>query len=414
MDKNQASGVLDPAKQKKLYFLCWVSYFASNLGRLSYTVSMVEIIRTENITGAQAGFIGTGFFIAYGICQLFSGYLGDRVHPRRMVSVGLLASGVLNFAMIFGNTMPWLFTVWCANGIFQSMLWPPIARMVAEYYSPERRKTVLVGLGTTYPIAMLSAYVLSGLLVWLSGWRSVFLFFSVLITAAAVLWIIGLKNYPAPAGKVHPARPQNAVTSGRTLWKGTWKPLIAASILFCGALVFQGFLRDGLVNWVPVFLKRNFAVSSAFAILSTTVLPLVNLAGIYVTNRIYKAFKNEALTSLILFGTAAAAALVLRIWGQHYYGATLALFALVTACMMGINLMLASFVPSYFSSLGKVSMVSGIMNATVYVGSSLATYTIGMLTDHYGWNTSLNLIVLMASLGVVCCMISLPFWRRVS
>ncbi|MFR4441260.1 MAG: MFS transporter, partial [Hungatella sp.] len=76
--------------------LCWIVYFSTYLGRLNYSASLSEIILSERFTKSQAGMIGTGFFLAYGGGQFVSGFLGDRLAPKKMVFTGLFISGICN------------------------------------------------------------------------------------------------------------------------------------------------------------------------------------------------------------------------------------------------------------------------------------------------------------------------------
>ena len=47
--------------------------------------------------------IGTAFFFAYGAGQFVSGFLGDRLAPKKMVFTGLMVSGLCNLAMAGGE-----------------------------------------------------------------------------------------------------------------------------------------------------------------------------------------------------------------------------------------------------------------------------------------------------------------------
>ena len=60
-----------------LFGLCFLVYFSTYLGRLNYSASLAEMIRSENMDKGAAGLIGTLFFLSYGMGQLVSGFLGD-------------------------------------------------------------------------------------------------------------------------------------------------------------------------------------------------------------------------------------------------------------------------------------------------------------------------------------------------
>ena len=74
--------------------------------------------------------------------------------------------------------------------------------------------------------------------------------------------------------------------------------------------------------------------------------------------------------------------------------------------------MLVSFVPTYFIRWGKVSTVSGILNSTVYIGSSIATYGLGAVADVWGWSFLVRILCGVTLVGVIGAGVVMPRWRR--
>lgn len=410
MDITQGQGYIRADKKGPLLAVCWTAYFSANLGRLSYPVAMVEIIRSLGLANARAGLVSTGFFICYGFFQLISGYLGDRVPPGRMIFLGLLGTGLANIGMAASRSAGQMLLIWCLNGVFQSMLWPPIVRIVAEGYAPGERKTAFVRLGTTYPIATFLAYGLGATAVWRMGWRGPFLVFSAIVLLACGMWKICFPQLERCREAIPPPVPEEAPVQPLGAPGGQRLPVLALA-LFCCALVAQGFLRDGLMNWVPAYLESAYRLSSSAAILSTALLPAVNLLGIYASHRLYRRMGDEAAASSVLFFLSTVSALLLR--QLSHLGPAMALipFALITACMMGVNLMLISFVPAHFARWNRASSVSGMMNAMVYLGSSLATYGIGAAADRLGWGAMLLLLAAVSACGLLFCLSCVKKWR---
>lgn len=399
-------------KRMLLFLLCWLAYFAANMGRLSYTASIAEILKSEGITKSAAGLVSTGFFISYGAGQLFSGYFGDKLPPKYMETFGLFFTGFINLMMAFAKTPNQMLVLWCFNGLIQSTLWPPIIRVISECFAPEYRKKACVNISTTYPVATLLSYAASAGLIWLFGWRSVFISCSVLLFAVTVMWfacftrlekhLTYMPNKPVVSTEVK----KDVKTESKFVFP------FAAITLFCFALISQGALRDGLMTWVSPFLTETFNIGTSVAILSTTILPVVNLAGVYGTNFLCRKLNDESKTSLVLFGGAVVFAVGLVVFGQRNLAASLLFFSLVTASMMGVNVMLVNVAPTYFIKQGKVAFVSGLTNSMVYVGSSLSTYGIGRIADSVGWNGMLLSLVALAVFGAVFLMLATPRWME--
>ncbi|HCL01214.1 MAG TPA: MFS transporter, partial [Lachnoclostridium phytofermentans] len=56
-----------PVYVKRLFFLCWLVYCTSYLGRLNYSAAMTVMIKENVLDSSQAGFISMLYFFAYGI-----------------------------------------------------------------------------------------------------------------------------------------------------------------------------------------------------------------------------------------------------------------------------------------------------------------------------------------------------------
>jgi OPA family glycerol-3-phosphate transporter-like MFS transporter len=80
--------------------------------------------------------------------------------------------------------------------------------------------------------------------------------------------------------------------------------------------------------------------------------------------------------------------------------------------MHGVNLMLVCMVPAFFKKRGKVSTVSGVINACTYVGSAASTYGIARLSGTIGWHSTVLVWVGIASLGTLICALTARPWKR--
>lgn len=67
--------------------------------------------------------------------------------------------------------------------------------------------------------------------------------------------------------------------------------------------------------------------------------------------------------------------------------------------------MLVCILPSRFKWTGKVSLISGLMNACTYLGSALSTYGVAVLTQSAGWGGTIQIWVGLALLGTVLCLV---------
>ncbi len=107
-------------KASSLIALCAAVYFCSYLTRQNYATVLVEIIESEGVSKAAASAAITGMFITYGLGQIISGYLGDRLNSCHLIAAGLAATGVLNILIPYCKSTQMIAVVWCCNGLAQS------------------------------------------------------------------------------------------------------------------------------------------------------------------------------------------------------------------------------------------------------------------------------------------------------
>lgn len=406
--------ITDKKKMRLLFLLCWVVYFSTYIGRLNYSASLAEIIRSESFSKGQAGMIGTAFFFAYGGGQFVSGFLGDRLAPKKMVFTGMLVSGICNLLMAFCK-LPLLMTaVWCVNGLFQAFIWSPMIRLMYEYYEEEARMKACVSLNSSVPIGTMAAYGLTALIIWLSGWRTTFLFAGILLLVISLIWLKGMthvETYAREYGEkvvVEHTRAEKSHTVSLT-----WKSLLIDSgfLLLMIALFVQGALKDGVTTWVPDYISETYGLSAILAITSTMIIPVFNLVGVYLASYANMHwFRNEVRTAGAFFVLSAAAILILRISSGRSMLLSFLMLAIATTAMMAVNTMLIAVLPSYFGVAGKASSVSGLLNSSVYAGGAVSTYGIGALSATIGWNATIVIWFLMAVAAAAICFFVVRRW----
>lgn len=400
--------------EKLLFWLCWIAYFSTYIGRLNYSASLTGIILSEGFSKGQAGMIGTAFFFAYGAGQFVSGFLGDRLAPKKMVFTGLMVSGLCNLAMAGAKGSGLMTAVWCVNGLFQAFIWSPMIRLMYEYYKTETRMKACVSLNSSVPLGTMAAYGLTALVIWLSGWRTMFVLAGAALIGTSLFWITGMKRverYAAESGKM--AEMPSGETGGSANAAVNWKSLLIQSgfLFLMMALFVQGALKDGVTTWVPTYISETYGLSAILAITSTMVIPVFNLLGVYLASFAnFHWFRNEVRTAGAFFVVSAAAILVLRLASGRSMAVSFLMLALATTAMMAVNTMLIAVLPSYFGVIGRASSVSGLLNSSVYAGGAVSTYGIGALSVALGWNATIVIWFLMAAVSAVICFLTVRKW----
>ena len=138
--------------RKRVFISTWITYSTFYLCRVNMSIAIPGIMKEFGYTKTALGGIMTCLFFAYALGQFINGQLGDKFGARKLISFGLLLSGILNIVFGFTNMFTAMMLIWGLNGYFQSMGWAPSVKTVANWFPPEKRGKIGGFLGTSYQI----------------------------------------------------------------------------------------------------------------------------------------------------------------------------------------------------------------------------------------------------------------------
>ena len=391
-------------KVSMLVFLCAFTYFISYITRKNFSTIIVAISSGTGILESELGFALTLNFIAYGIGQLVSGFCGDKIQPKKLVALGLIVTVVANLLIpVFVNPVI-MSVLWFINGFAQAFMWPPIVKLMTSQLTDEEYKENTQKISWGSSIATVLLYLVCPLIISLLNWQFVFVFAGIMGILGLVYWWI---NCPTIELKSKGQSADNLETSKKSPFG-----LILVPIML--AIVLQGVLRDGVTDWMPSYIKGVFNLSDEISILTGVCLPLFSIVcSIFTTWLSTHKLRNPLTCSAFVFGVGAVSAVVLCLFPSGSPVLSVAMSTVLTACMHSVNLILICMVPGYFKRAGNVSMISGVLNCCTYVGSALSAYVIPLIANSAGgWELNLLSWAIIAVLGTVVCILTIPGWRR--
>jgi len=378
--------------------LCCLVYFSSYITRINYGAAIAEIILSLGISKALASMAVTGSFITYGIGQIVSGIIGDHIKPRTMIFLGLFVTSVCNIAMSVLSNVYIMTVIWCINGFAQSMLWPPLTRVMSENLSPDKYQKTCVAVSASSSAATIAIYLIVPLCITLSGWRSVFLLSAACGLAVGFIWLISVNSLTSSDYDINDD--MNMESHAASI---NFRTLLFHSGLFPIMLIIllQGILRDGITTWMPSYINDIYHFGTSISILSTAILPIFAIISLLAASYLYKSVKNEVNASAIIWILGLICSFVLIFVFKSQIVVSILMMAIITGCMHGINLMLISIFPARYKNIGRVSSVSGILNAFTYGGSAISSYGIAAMSDRFGWKTTIITWCIIALLGTI-------------
>ncbi|MBR4933363.1 MAG: MFS transporter, partial [Clostridia bacterium] len=267
-----------------------------------------EIGSAEGITKTLLSMAVTGSFITYGTGQIVSGICGDRFSPKKLVSLGLAVTTVMNLLIPFCTSPYLMCAVWCVNGFAQAFMWPPIVKIMSHTMTDADYQTSIVKVLWGSSFGTIAVYLISPLLISISSWRAVFFFSSACGAVMLVLWNILVRDtVKVPAKKDVTEKSKDAGLSVRVFMT----PMILSVLL---AIVCQGMLRDGVTTWMPSYIAETYDLSNSISILSGVLLPIFSLLCYSVASKLYRKYLRNPLTcSAVIFLAGCVSSLLLYV-----------------------------------------------------------------------------------------------------
>ncbi len=390
-------------KAGQVFLLFAFTYFISYVTRINYGTIVSEMVTATGLAKSELSHALTGCAITYGVGQLISGYFGDKIRPKLLISLGLSVTIAMNI-LIPVCLYPWqMVVVWCINGFAQAFMWPPMVKLMTALLTAEEYAlgSVRVSWGSSFGTMFM--YLAAPLIIMLGGWKYVFIVSAVMGIAGLVIW-----NKLCPDVEVINQKKKEAKDASKNKFSF---PIILVFVM--AGIALQGILRDGVQTWMPSYISETFSLGNEIAILTGFVLPIFSILCHQSASILYrKVFPNPMTCSAVIFGVSTLSAFALWLFPDTNPAISVALSAVLTGCMHGVNLILICMVPAYFANTGRVAMISGTLNACTYIGSAVSNYLFPVISENYGWSATVLLWVVVAAGGTAICAFCAPAWKR--
>ncbi len=398
-------------------------YFTSYMTRKSFSAIKLGI-PDSILTDVQIGYIGSALFFTYGAGQIISGVLGDRIDPRKLIFCGLGVTTLCNAAFPFVTSVPLLIVLWAINGFAQALFWPPIVKLMTIYLKGERYTKAVMSVSMAAQIALLAVYASAALFVSLAAWKGMFALSCALAVITGIGLVLGFRTlerrHPnavrdALAGKaIEPSDPSEEQASPAPKKESLWRIILASGLLFVFVMTATvGFLRDGIEEWMSTYLYTTFSLKADLSTLMNLFMPIFGLLCVRFAAMLHlRILKDEMREVTVLMSVCAAATLALGLFHTLHPIFSIVMIMLSVGCIHAANTSLTCYLPARFVKSGRVSTVSGLVNAFTYVGSTIATSAVPWMVQETSWQAT---ILSWCAVGLVClaaCVLIARTWKK--
>lgn len=393
-----------------LIALCWLAYTTAYLGKYSYTSNTLSILADYGITRAEAGFVGTLFFIAYGAGQIVNGMLCKYYPKRQMIAAALSVSALVNLIIYSGVPFTAVKYLWLLNGMAQSILWPTLLLTLSENIGAAYNSRAVLAMATTVSCGTLLSYGTGALFVEVAkNYRLSFLTAALALFAVAAVWFLLLPHLtekghaPVPNDTAPLPDPRTEKSAAASRLPFVSVVITVAFLALCGAA--DNLVKDGLTTWVPSILQDVYGLNTGASMLLSIVLSILGIFGAFFVVALQKKIRDfSLLTGFLFLLSALLLGGVILLFRTPLWWAILLVFGLLSLLMHSINNLVTSMFPLRLGKQINAGLLSGLLNGACYVGSALSSYGLGAFADAFGWNAVFYLLLACAALPILLCL----------
>ncbi|WP_289394336.1 phosphoglycerate transporter protein PgtP [Mannheimia haemolytica] len=406
----------------------FIGYAAYYLIRKNFSLAMPYLIDEYGFTKADLGTVGVALSLAYGFSKFIMGNVSDRSNPKYFITIGLLGSAIVSlvFGLVPGvlSSIPIMIILAALNGWFQGMGYPPGAKTMTNWFSTSERGVWWswwnvshnLGCGLIGPLAILGLSIFG-------VWQSLFYLPALIAIVLAFVMFYLMRDTPEsqglpPIDEYKGEKVVEKVESAHTLSSKDifYKYILNNKFLWAIAIanVFVYFIRYGIIDWAPTYLKevKHFSVDK-----QSWAYFLYEYAGIfgmlasgYLSDKV---FKGHRAPPMLLFLAGVLIAIV--VYWKNPAGNPLidniclvAIGFLIYGPVMMIGLQAADLVPRV--ATGTATGLTGLFG--YLLGSASAGYVMGKLVDMFGWDGGFYALILSCFLAFA--FIALTLFKKTS
>lgn len=373
------------------------AYLITYMDRVNISSAVPVIQKELGYSMVTMGWILSSFRWGYALFQIPGGWLGDRIGPRRALTL------IVTWWSIFtsATALAWSATSMAGFrfffGVGEAGAFPIATRSLSRWILPGERGFAQ---GITHAGSRVGAALTPAIVVWLMasyGWRMPFFAFGAVGLLWAAVWYWFYRDTPAEHAGVNRAERDlilSSVGGGRTPYVRTvpWGRILQSSTLWTLSLMYfcYAYCISVYLDWFPKYLHdhrgfdlKHMGIYASLPLFAGTGGALVGgwlsdhwakRSGNLKTARRSVAVAGFLLASGAILPATFTASATVSVWYT-----CLAVFGLETT--VGVSWAIPLDIGGDYAG-----SVSSVMNTCGNIGGAVSATILGYLVQSYGWN----------------------------
>jgi sugar phosphate permease len=393
-DAAVAEGV--PVRTSVRYQVLWMTvllYAITYMDRVCIYAAMPVIAREFSFDKLTQGLIFSAFAWGYSTLQVPSGWLVDRVGPRRMLSAIVFWWSAFTMITIAAWNTASFVVIRFLFGAGEAGAFPSATRAFSRWLAASERGFAQ---GVTHSGSRLAGALTHGVvaaLIVLWGWRMPFVLFGLIGIVWATVWFFWYRDRPESHPGVSPGELEwiNAGKTGGKQVKSvlSWKKLLGRPNMWyvCVMYFCYGYVLWIFLSWLPTYFAevRGFSLikSGVYTMIPLLAGTLTNSLGGWFSDRLYVRTGNLRYSRQLVASAGFGIAVVFVTMGVLSPNPTVAVLAMSLA-VGGLELTTGvSWAVPLDIGHDHSGTVSGVMNMFGNFGGAVSPLLVAWLVQRF-------------------------------
>lgn len=239
------------------------------MDRVCISITSRDISRDLGLDDFQMSLVFSAFTLAYAVFEIPTGYWGDRVGTRSVLTRIVIWWSSFTILTAFAFNYVSLLVLRFLFGIGEAGAWPNVARTLSRWF-PLRERARAQGIFFTGAHAggAITPVIITFMLQYMT-WRWVFAIFGCIGFFWAAAWYMWFRNEPSEHASVNAAELEEiqrgrGEAAGHDLKGVPWKNILTNQnvIFLCLSYFTQSYGFYFFITWMPTYLQRERGFSA--------------------------------------------------------------------------------------------------------------------------------------------------------
>lgn len=396
-DMTSATGVRPTRTRHVVLWLTVLAYMITYMDRTVISVAAPAIQKEFGFSLVTMGWIMFSFRWGYALFQIPGGWLGDRIGPRKALTLIVTLWSFFTSATALCWSAASMLTTRFLFGVAEAGAFPIATRSLSRWMLRSERGYAQ---GITHAGSRLGATLTPPIVVWLIagyGWRTPFFVFGCFGILWAALWYFYYRDTPsehrsvnaAELELIHSSIGQHSSTSKEP---APWRAILSSRVLWlmCAMYFCYSYCLATYLEWFPTYLlnHRGYKLKEMgfYASLPLLAGTIGDLVGGWFSDLLLKRSGNLVLARRLVgfagFMIAGLAIIPATLTPDPFTNVMLTCLAVFgLEVTVGVSWALPLDIGSSFAG-----SVSAVMNSFANIGGAISPLVLAYLVQKFGWN----------------------------